>query len=114
MRVENISLEAPQPKIFDFNVTVFEVDRTQYFSGSLNLLRNVDNLFGHYLIMTDSGNGKYDMVYLNKTFDLCDLLLTPRKNVLFNIAYKMASKFVATNIKGESIKKCPIQKVKLN
>lgn len=107
MRVENLLFELPQPKIFNMNITILEENKIQYFSGSLNLLQNVNHLFGHYEIRTESSSGTYDMVYLNKTFDLCQLLQNYKTNALFSIAYKIVSNYDKHGLD----RKCPLHKV---
>lgn len=72
---------------------------------NLNFQRDISQLFIDLTVLHDSGDGKYDMVYTNKTVDVCMFLINKKLNILFDIVYKLMSDYV------ELPTKCPIRKV---
>lgn len=70
-----------------------------------NVLRELTQLFVDFEYIHDSGDGKYDMVYANKTIDICEFLSNRKVNVLLDIAYKILTE------SGDLPKKCPIPRV---
>lgn len=52
-----------------------------------------------------NGDGSYDMVYMNKTVDICNFLKNKRSNAIFAIIYRLLSDY------GNLPQTCPLRKV---
>lgn len=91
------------PEIVDFNMTM---RNDGHFDIHLQFVREIHQSFIDLTVLHDSGNGKYDMVYTNKTVDICKFLIDKKSNIFFDMVYKMMSDYV------EMPKRCPIRKVK--
>lgn len=102
VELKNITYELFHPEIVDFNVTI---KNNTFFDVHINFLRDISQPFIDLTVLHDSGNGNYDMVYTNKTVDICLFLINKKYNILFDIFYKMMEDYV------EMPKRCPIRKV---
>lgn len=102
VELKNITYELLHPEIVDFNVTM---KNKTFFDVHINFLRDITHPLIDLTVLHDSGNGKYDMVYTNKTVDVCTFLINKKSNILFDIIYKIMADYV------ELPKKCPLRKV---
>lgn len=91
-----------QPETIDCNVTIKNKIIDVYFS----IFKDIPRPFIDLQIFHDSGNGHFDMVYMNKTIDCCMFLNNRKSNPIIDIAYKMLSDY------GELPQRCPIRRVK--
>lgn len=87
----------------DFNLTI---KNGTSIDLQVNIVKGIQQMFVDLEVLHDSGDGFYDMVYMNKTVDLCMFLNNRKLNVFFDIAYKLLSDY------GDLPKKCPLHKVK--
>lgn len=71
----------------------------------INVVREISHLFIDFVLLHDSGNENFDLVYANKTVDYCMFLNKRKLNVFFNIIYNMLADY------GEQPKGCPLHKV---
>lgn len=94
--------EILRPEIMEFNITI---RNNTFMDIHYNFLKELTTVLVDFEFVHDSGNGKYDMVFANKTIDLCAFLNNKKSNALFNIAYKMLTET------GELPNKCPIRRV---
>lgn len=95
-----------QPKIVNFGITNQTVDNIQYYSGFIDQFKDIYHPFWHIEVFFDSGNDKYDLMYLNQTIDVCSFLKNLKINIFFKIAHNLLSKYTAVP------KNCPLWKVK--
>lgn len=98
-----------QPNIVDFHLTfVTAQHNVQNFSGFVNLRKNVPDFFIHITLLIDSGNENFDLMYLNKTFSLCNFLKNKKSNLFIGIVFEVMSKYT------ELPKGCPLVTVSTN
>lgn len=95
--MRNISYELVRPEIVDLNVTINE----NSFDANINILRDMSQPFLDLEVVHD-----FDMVYLNKTIDVCTFLSNRKSNILVDLIYRILSDH------GELPKRCPIRRVK--
>lgn len=99
--MSNPTYTVQHPNISDFNLTIHNELINIYF----NVMQDIHHPFMHVEYVIDSGNGTYDMVYANKTFNICTFLKNRKIDILLQLFMKIAEKF------GELPKSCPIPKV---
>lgn len=102
VELQNSFYELFHPQIIDFNLTI---KNKTIADVRLNFLRDISEMFMDFEVLHDSGDGKYDMVYTNKTIDLCMFLSNRKSNALFDITYRILSDY------GDLPKKCPLRMV---
>lgn len=90
-----------QPKIFNMNVSL----ENDLLNISVNILRDIYRPFVHFELLYESGQGNYDLVYMNKTIDVCMFLNNRKLNIFFQIMYRILSDYV------ELPERCPIRRV---
>lgn len=95
--------EVFHPDIVDLNVTIHN---QSCISVNVNVGRVITQLFLDIDIIFDSGGGTYDLVYMNKTMDLCMFLSNRKLNAIIDITYRILTAY------GELPKNCPVQKVR--
>lgn len=106
-RFQNFSYAAIHPEIVDFQIVDYlSTDNIQYFNVYTNISQDISQAFLHATVTLDSGNGNFDLVYLNKTVDICQFLINRKLNIILDILHKVMSEYV------ELPKRCPIPKVK--
>lgn len=86
----------------DFNMTV---TNNTFMDVHYNFIKELTTVLVDFEFLHDSGNGRYEMVFANKTIDLCLFLNNKKSNALLNIAYKILTE------SGELPKSCPIRRV---
>lgn len=101
---KNISYEVFHPEIVELNIT----EKNNTFDGYFNILKDISQLYIDFELLHDSGGGHYDMVYVNKTVDVCKFLNNRKLNVFFDIIYRIISDYC------ELPKSCPLARVKEN
>lgn len=89
-------------EIADLNITMHNKSALDAY---LNVLRDVPQLFVDFEDLHDSGGGIYDMIYMNKTIDVCMFLNNRKSNALLDIFYRTFADY------GDLPKKCPIRRV---
>lgn len=97
-----------EPAYGNFEITIRTVDNIQYFGGYVDTFKDITNPFVHSTVLMDSGNKKFDVLYLNRTFSICQFLANRKISIFMELGYKWLSEYV------QLPKKCPISKVKLN
>lgn len=76
-----------------------------HFDVHFQFVQDIAQPFIDLIVVHNSGNGKYDMVYTNKTIDVCKFLINRKSNIFFDMTYKIMSDYV------DMPKRCPIRKV---
>lgn len=72
----------------------------------LNFVKDMSQMFVDFEDLHDSGGGAFDMVFINKTIDLCMFFNNRKSNALFDIIYRIFSDY------GDLPKRCPIRRVR--
>lgn len=103
VELKDFVYETLHPEIVDFNMTM-KMDG--HFDVHFQIVRDISHPFIDLIVVHDSGNGKYDMVYANKTVDICRFLIDKKSNIFLDMVYKLMSDYV------EMPKRCPLRKVK--
>lgn len=98
----NETHEVRHPDVLDINLTI---KNESFIDAHLLLVKAVPQLFLDLEFAFDSGDGKYSMVYMNKTVDLCMFLNNRKMNPVLDISYRILTAY------GDLPKKCPMQKV---
>lgn len=101
-----MSYDVVQPEIVDFQIINRTSQEVQYFDVYVNILKVISQSFVHLTLLVDSGNGNFDLIYLNRTFNICELLANRKINVIMDLTFKVMSQYV------EVPKRCPLLKVK--
>lgn len=92
------------PQIIDFNITM---KNKTFMDVHFSFVRNVAQLLIDLVVLHDSGNGTFDMIYTNKTVDVCKFLINKKMNIFFEIMVNIMSDYVVIP------NRCPIRKVTL-
>lgn len=87
--------------MFDFNMKT----NNEWFDANVTILRDMSLPFVDFEVIHDSGNGNFDMVYVNKTVDICMFLHNRKTNILLDVIYKSLSDYV------DMPKRCPVRRV---
>lgn len=74
----------------------------------INFVRDIPLAFIDLTVLHDSGGDKFDLVYMNKTVDVCQFLTNRKTNIFFDIVYKLMLDY-ATTLPD----RCPLRKVNL-
>lgn len=86
-----------------------EMNATLSTSGAMTIfvevLDEINNVFGQAEVFIDSGTGRYDFEVLNRLVDFCQFFRNKRYEPLLQIFYKI---FVEN---GSWPKSCPIRRV---
>lgn len=90
------------PEFLDFNVTF---QNKTLFDVHINFPRDLSLVYLDLLVLHDSGDANYDMVYMNKTVDFCHFLTNRKSNIFFEIAYRRMADY------ADLPKRCPVRKV---
>lgn len=90
------------PQTIDLNCTI---DNYELISFYINLKRQLPSIFLHLKYVFDDGHGNYNLLYANKTVDLCAFLTNRKMDVLLRILFTVGEKF------GDLPKRCPLSKV---
>lgn len=93
----------PHPEIIDFNITI---KNNTFMDIHFYFVRDIAQLFIDLIVLHDSGNGTYDMIYTNRTVDVCKFLANKKINIFFEIMVNIMSDYVVLP------NRCPIRKVK--
>lgn len=101
----NLSYVALQPKIIDFQINIATVNNEQKFGGYVNIQKVLTDPYIHITVLMDSGNEHFDLIYLNRTFNICEFLKNNKLNVFLAIVHQILSQYV------EMPKQCPLLKV---
>lgn len=102
IKVRDSSYELFRPEIIEYNLTT----RDGTFTAHINLLKDLARPFVDFEVVHDSGNGNFDLVYANKSIDVCMFLRQRKLNILVEIVYKVLSDYDA-----DLPKRCPIRRV---
>lgn len=102
--LKNMSYEIMDPETIACNITV----KNEKFSGHFNVLKDIPRPFIDVQVLHDSGDGSFDLVYMNKTIDVCMFLNNRKSNVIIDIIYRMLSDYT------ELPQRCPVRRVKDN
>lgn len=92
-----------QRSIVDLNITV---KNRSHIDVHINFVRDIPQAYIDLTVLHDSGDDKFDLVYMNKTVDVCQFLLNRKTNIFFDIVYKLMLEY-ATNLP----ERCPLRKV---
>lgn len=71
----------------------------------INFVQDLPQTSIDLTVLHDSGGDKYDLVYMNKTVDVCQFLLNRKTNIFFDIVYKLIRDYIALP------DRCPLRKV---
>ncbi len=93
------------PKIIEVNFTIDENGKVSFY---INLKRDLNIAFVHLLCVFDGeGVEKQNLIYGNKTVDLCSFFVNRRQSIFLTFLMNVAEKY------GNLAKRCPLKKVGL-
>ncbi|XP_037044276.1 uncharacterized protein LOC119080157 [Bradysia coprophila] len=104
IEMQNLTYELLHPNVVDVNITM--KNRT-HLDVHINFGRDIPQAFIDLTVLHDAGDDKFDLVYMNKTVDICQFLTNRKSNIFFDIVYKVMLEYAAT-----LPDRCPIRKKK--
>lgn len=84
----------------DFNITIDENGLIFFY---YNFIREFRNPFIHVEYLFDDGYGNYNMVYVNKTLNICSFLANRNVDIVLRILFTVGERF------GVLPKRCPLK-----
>ena len=90
------------PDIMEYNCTI---DENSKVSLHLNIKRDQTNAFLHVTYVFADKDGNYNLVYTNKTINLCAFLSNRKIDFVLRILFAVGERF------GQLPTHCPIRKV---
>ncbi|XP_037034388.1 uncharacterized protein LOC119073186 [Bradysia coprophila] len=97
----NERYEIYHPDIINFNLTI---KNASYIDLTIDILREISQLYIDFEDLHDSGNGTFDMVFMNRTVNICLFLNNRKSNPIFAIMFQMFALHL------DIPKRCPLRK----
>ncbi|KAJ6630510.1 hypothetical protein Bhyg_15920, partial [Pseudolycoriella hygida] len=98
--IRNISCTIFEPEAMYLYVTT----NKKVVNVNVTLLRTVSNPVVGFFVAHDSGKGNFNLVYANRTVDMCTFMKNRKSNVFLEIIFRILTKY------GDLPTKCPMHK----
>lgn len=92
------------PEALDYNLTIAN---DEYISFYVNFKQQFSNVHLHLKYVFADRHGNYNLIYVNKTINLCEFLANRKMDVLLRILFTVGERF------GNLPKRCPLFKVSI-